>query len=314
MTLTGGKGQFMNTQQLKVFIAIAENRNITQAAGKLFLSQPALSRQLTLLEEELGCRLVVRSNHGVDLTSAGEILYKRSKQILEDLDDTVEAVREGAAGVHGQINVGTIYSDFPHLVPYLTGFRKQYPHIMFRIMPQVPSQLLEQLAQGMVHIACLRLPMSDIKNWPFIPMVKEKSLLAIHKDMDPCPERDEIPIELLRGIPFCSGTNVDRERQIWDYADVLQKECRMHGFELNMVFECSGVMSRMMLTAAGLAACFIPSEIIKLFDCRSIHLKEIAGVSVQTLPILAWNDRTYMSKPLHLFLEYFRALQAEREE
>ena len=156
----------MNTQQMKVFVAIAENKNITQAAGKLFLSQPALSRQLTLLEDELGCQLVVRNNHGVDLTPAGEVLYKRSKKIQEDLLNTVEAVREAASGVHGQINVGTIYTDFPHLSPYLADFRKQYPHIMIRITPQVPSQLLEQLAQGTVHVVCLRLPMSDIKNWP----------------------------------------------------------------------------------------------------------------------------------------------------
>ncbi|WP_294144791.1 LysR family transcriptional regulator [uncultured Clostridium sp.] len=304
----------MNTQQMKVFVAIAENKNITQAAGKLFLSQPALSRQLTLLEEELGCQLVVRNNHGVDLTPAGEVLYKRSKKIQEDLLNTVEAVREAASGVHGQINVGTIYTDFPHLIPYLADFRKQYPHIMIRITPQVPSQLLEQLAQGTVHVVCLRLPMSDVKNWPYIPLNKEKSMLAIHETMDPCPDQKEIPIELLRGIPFCSGTNVDRERHIWDYANLLQEECRLHGFELNMAFECSGVMSRIMLTSAGLAACFIPAEITKLFDCRRIHLKEIAGVTVETIPIIAWNDRTYMSRPLQLFLEYFHKLQAGREE
>ena len=301
----------MNTQQLKVFIAIAENKNITQAAGKLFLSQPALSRQLTLLEEELGCQLVVRNNHGVDLTSAGEILYKRSKQIQEDLNNTVEAVREAAAGIYGQINIGTIYTDFPHLVPYLTNFQKQYPDIMIRISTQVPSQLLEQLAQGTIHIACLRKPMSDIKNWPCIPLYKERSLLVIHEDMDPCPELDEIAIEMLRGIPFCSGTNVDRERQIWDYAEVLQKECRKHGFELDMAFECTGVMSRLMLTAAGLAACFIPSKIAELFDCRHIHLKEITGVSVQTTPVIVWNDRIYMGRPVHVFLEYCRSLQGE---
>lgn len=299
----------MNIQQIKVFTAIAENKNITQAAGKLFLSQPALSRQLTLLEEELGCQLVVRNNHGVDLTSAGEILYKRCKRIQEELSNTVEAVREASTGIHGQINVGTIYTDFPHLAPYLSDFRKQYPHIMIRIIPQVPNQLLEQLAEGELHIACLRLPMSDIKNWPYIPLKKEKSLLAIHEAMDPCPGQDEIPIELLRGIPFCSGTNVDRERQIWDYANLLQKECSSHGFELNMAFECSGVMSRIMLTAAGLAACFIPAEIIKLLDCRHIHVKEVAGITVQTIPIIAWNDRIYMSRSVQLFLEYFRNLQ-----
>lgn len=303
----------MNNQQMKVFIAIAENRNITQAAGKLFLSQPALSRQLTLLEEELGCQLVIRNNHGVDLTSAGEVLYKRSKRIQEELHNTVEAVREASTGIHGQINVGTIYTDFPHLIPYLSDFRKQYPHIMIRITPQVPSQLLDQLAEGKLHIACLRLPMSDIKNWPYITLNKERSMLAIHEDMDPCPESDDIPIEMLRDIPFCSGTNVDRERQIWDYANLLQKECSMHGFELNMAFECTGVMSRIMLTAAGLAACFIPSELVKLFDCRHIHLKNITGISVQTIPIIVWNDRIYMSRSVRLFLEYFRNLQDERK-
>lgn len=296
----------MNTQQMKMFIAIAENKNITQAAGKLFLSQPALSRQLTLLEEELGCQLVARNNRGIDLTSAGEILYKRSKQIQENLNDTVEEVREAASGVFGQINIGTIYTDFPHLIPYLTDLKKRYSHIMIRISPQVPSQLLEQLAQGAIHIACLRLPMSDIKNWPCIPLSKEKSLLIIHKDMDPCPDQDEIPIELLRGIPFCSGTNENREKQIWDYAAALKRECRRHGFELNMAFECNGVISRLMITAAGLAACFIPAEIIKLFDCKHIRLKEIKGFSVQTVPVIVWNDRIYMGRPVRLFLDYFR--------
>lgn len=72
----------MNLQQMEYFVAIAETKSITLAAKKLFISQPPMSRQLALLEKEIGAELLVRTNRGVELTSAGEIFYAKCAVFL----------------------------------------------------------------------------------------------------------------------------------------------------------------------------------------------------------------------------------------
>ena len=304
----------MNIRQLEYFIAIVETRSITQAAKRLFVSQPPMSRQVALLEEEMGVRLLVRTNRGVELTDAGKVLYKRSKGLLNDLKEMVEEAQETESGVRGHIKVGAVYSAIPCFANYVRGFRQQYPNVDFYLEPSLPHELLISLQKGDIDVAFLRSPMSETGNYPSILLEEERLVLAIHETMDPCPERDTIPVEQLKELPFCAQARAPNwDYRNWDYNASLQEECRRRGFSLNAIYECKGALASLMLTCAGLAACYVPEKVCQLIQCPEVHLKGVEGLTIQTAPILLWNGENYVSRCLRLFLEYFKTIARMRE-
>ena len=295
----------MNLQQIRLFVTIAEKKNITQAAKELFLSQPALSRQLSLLERELGCELLIRKNRGVELSDAGEVLYVRGTQILNDLNTTAECVREANLGVQGLVLIGTIYTCVPFLTRILKEFQKAYPNVKFRIMPDVPHRLVDDLSKGNIQLALFRAPMFEVHNFPYILFEPEQTCLAIHEDMDPCPESEEIRLEQLQDIPICFSIQDQKEYRNWDYGALLYEECLKRKISLKRVYECSGTVIDLMLTCSGLAASCIPQETFHMFQCAHVHLKRFSDVNLTTQPLLIWNSDNYISRPLQLILEYF---------
>lgn len=295
----------MNLQQMEYFVTIAETRSITLAAKKLYISQPPMSRQIALLEKEIGTELLVRTNRGVALTPAGEILYAKCCDILDSMRDMKEAVQEAASGVRGLIRIGSIYTAIPTLARLTAGFRRQYPGITFYLEPSLPDELLRKLEKGTIDVAFLRSPMSETGNFPYIMMQEEPLVLALHESMDPEPESNEIGIRQLANIPFCAqirGTNWDFRN--WDYNALLREECAKNGFAISSAYECNGALAALLLTCAGLAACYIPKSIFDLLRCEQIHLKTIRELQPMTSSIMLWNNTSYISRCLRVFLEF----------
>src|SRR5215204_4339907 len=90
-------------RHLRAFVAVAEELNFGRAATRLYLSQPALSRQIRALERLIGCDLLRRSTHRVELTVAGEALLERSRRLLHDVDDAVSATRAVGGEIEGRL-------------------------------------------------------------------------------------------------------------------------------------------------------------------------------------------------------------------
>lgn len=297
----------MNLQQIKLFVTIAETKNITQAAKQLFISQPAVSRQLSLLESELGYSLLIRNNRGVELSDTGEVLYARGKRILNDLDDMAFCVREADTDVQGLIIIGTIYTCIPLLTRVLQEFQRDYPNVTFRILPDIPHRLVEDLSKGNIQLALLRAPMSETHNFPYMLFQPEQTCLAIHESIDPNPDSDVIQLEQLQNIPICFSMQNQKEFRNWDYGAILQEECLKRDFPLRRTYECSGTIADLMLTCSGLAASCIPQDTLGLFQCEHVRFKRIAGVSLTTQPLLLWNSDNHTTKALLLLLDYFKA-------
>src|SRR6188474_1004120 len=89
----------MELRQLRYFVAVAEEANISRAAQKIFLTQPALSRQIKALEEEIGQCLLKREAHSIRLTSAGEMLLREARALLQRADEMRERIRTASQSV-----------------------------------------------------------------------------------------------------------------------------------------------------------------------------------------------------------------------
>ncbi len=149
----------MTLKQLKYFTAVAEERQITAAAKKLHIAQPPLSYQLAALEKELGVRLVKRGPRNVELTDAGELFYRRARQIL---DMTASAAREAEScgrGMRGVLSIGTVSSS-GGVVPNrgMLAFTEDYPEVRFEIHEGNTFAILSMLEKGIVDLGVVRTP------------------------------------------------------------------------------------------------------------------------------------------------------------
>ena len=149
----------MDFRKLEYFVTVADEGSITAAAGRLHMSQPPLSTQLKLLEEELGVRLFERGSRSIRLTDAGKMLYQRARGILDMAADAEREVKDFGDGLQGSLRLGVISSaGSGRFYANIRSFKARYPRVLFEIREGNTYALLELLRQGQIEAALLRTP------------------------------------------------------------------------------------------------------------------------------------------------------------
>ncbi len=165
----------MELRELRYFLAVAREQNITRAAESLFLSQPSLSKQMQNLEKEIGRPLFVRGSRKIVLTEAGMLLKKRAEEMLELYEKTESELTAPPEAVSGEISVGCGESRAVQTVADVAaGLRKQHPGLSFSFYSGDASFVTERLDKGLLDFGilvdhpdlsryhALRLPRSDV--------------------------------------------------------------------------------------------------------------------------------------------------------
>lgn len=143
----------------KVFYEVAKTGNISRAAKVLFISQPAISKSIVKLEEQLGVRLFVRNSRGVSLTAEGELLFEYVKEAFETIgrgEDEIRMFREFNMG-HLRIGSSTTLCKFL-LIPYLREYLKEYPHMKISIHNQDSMSTMKELEDHRLDVGAVVLP------------------------------------------------------------------------------------------------------------------------------------------------------------
>ncbi|MDD3174541.1 MAG: LysR family transcriptional regulator [Herbinix sp.] len=142
-----------------IFNSVAETCNISRAAKQLFISQPAVSKAIQNLEENLQVTLFIRNSRGVKLTGEGSLLYEYTKNAFDTLrrgEDSIRRIHELGIG-HLRIGASTTLCKYL-LLPYLDGFVRENPHIKITIDNQSSSHTLKQLENGTLDIGLVAKP------------------------------------------------------------------------------------------------------------------------------------------------------------
>ncbi len=151
----------MDIAALKAFIAVADSGSFSLAAEQLFLTQPAISKRVSALENELEARLFDRIGRGVSLTEAGQALLPRARNILLDLEDSVRALSNLSGEVHGTLRFGTSHHIGLHrLPPVLKGFVQAYPDVRLDIRFMDSEEACLAVEHGELELAIVTLPPS----------------------------------------------------------------------------------------------------------------------------------------------------------
>lgn len=147
----------MDIDQLRYFLRIAERQSFTRAAEELRISQPALSRSIQKLEEELGQPVFERKTRSVALTDAGILLQARAQQVLTILEDTKAEITDD--GQSGRLRIGAIPTIAPYFLPdILRKFSQEFPHASLIVQENTTAALLASCTQGELDLAILALP------------------------------------------------------------------------------------------------------------------------------------------------------------
>lgn len=142
----------------RIFYVVANNGNISKAAEELLISQPAVSKAIKNLEEQLGGNLFIRTKRGVNLTIEGKEFYNYIKHAIEYINNAESKFTELKNLDYGCIKIGissTLTKDF--LLPYLEEFHKRYPKIEIQIITKVTHELIPSLRNGLIDLIILKM-------------------------------------------------------------------------------------------------------------------------------------------------------------
>lgn len=240
----------MNLKQLEYFVRVAELGSFSRAAMILDVAQPALSRQVRLLETDLRCSLLQRTGRGVILTEAGKRLFERSVGILQLVQQTREDMEAGRGEPSGRVVIGLPPSLGRMLtLPLVEGFRGRMPKAHLIIVEGLSTHIIEWIATGRVDLALVHNPQAQ----PAIeirPILDEPLCLvsrARGRARHPAALQFEPPV-VFADLPHHPLVIPDHTQTI---RRLVEAQAALSGVKLTIAWEVSGVPAILDLVRAG---------------------------------------------------------------
>ena len=251
----------MEIRHLKYFLTLADELHFGNAAKKLFISQPPLSRMIKMLEDELGVRLFERNNKNVRLTSYGKYLQKEAQQIIHSthrITNHLDAMKNGSKG---QIKVGYIPAIMHSVLPQILSKLKDKHTAISTYLSELESKdQINALKSGEIDIGFLRIPSDDkelefehILDDPFVLIVSEKHPLAVLENIDLKQLDNEPMISFLKSCPPTRGIK-----------NIFKKA----GHVPNIVQETNQINSILRVVECNCAYSIVPSTVLVGYDLK----------------------------------------------
>lgn len=287
----------MDIRQLRYFIAIAEERKITAAAKRLHIAQPPLSQQLKSMEQELGVQLILRNGKYLELTEAGQALYKHAVTITNLLEESQIEVKEMGSGTRGKLTIGVNTLSFGPLPELLQAFQKQYPNLAYKIQQNESAQLCKLVRERVIELAIIRFPLElndfsilHLYTEPFYFITTARGETDIHSPRITYDQIHRHPLIL----PSTEGLGV--------YNMILEQFSR-HRLKANIICECSDIATLLQLVSSGFGAGIVPKSVLKLHPGYRLQAYEIEDDKFVSSSGLIWLKNHYLSKAAQNFIE-----------
>ncbi|SMG28587.1 LysR family transcriptional regulator [Cedecea sp. NFIX57] len=259
-------------RHLRYFIAVAEELHFGRAAARLRISQPPLSQQIQILEEQIGARLLARTNRSVNLTAAGQQFLTDARQILGQVDAAAARAARLHQGETGELRIGfTSSAPFIKAVSdSLSRFRKRYPDVHLQMREVNTREQIAPLNEGELELGLMRnTRLPDTLNWTLI--LREPLLAMVHRD-HPLAGSRSISLKQLAQEPFVFfdphvGTGL--------YDDIIGL-LRQYNIVPYITQEVGEAMTIIGLVSAGLGVSILPASFqrIRLSDVVWLPIDE----------------------------------------
>jgi DNA-binding transcriptional LysR family regulator len=213
-------------EKLRLFLVVLEEGSLRRAAERLRISQSAITRQLQLLELDLGGRVLERTSAGVRPTNGGHALAAKAKTLLADYDSSMAEVRRLVRGESERLRIGYIASAFQeYLGPPLAVVRRAYPKLKVKMLDQTPGEMITALRQGEIDLA-LTLHGADLLSRDFYArkLATVRSLVVLPVSHRFAADK-QISLSQLKGETFIRGS----DDMVPGYNQRIVQFCRKHG-------------------------------------------------------------------------------------
>ena len=290
--------------QYRIFYAVAKAGNISRAAKELFISQPAISKSISKLEENLGVTLFTRNSRGVQLTVEGQVLYSHVSNAFETLNRGENELKRIRNFNIGQIKIGVSNTLCKYiLLPYLKGFLEEYPHVKIMIDSQDTARTISMLEQQQLDIGLIAEPKSR-RGLSFLPVMRiEDSFVCTPSYLENLRIREGEDVNL-----FEKGTTLllDRSNMTRIHVDAYFSE---HGIEPKQILEATTMDLLIEFAKTGLGIACVIREFVKeeLAEGSLIEISLNAPIRSRTVGF-AYNP-AYATKTMNHFIRFCSSQQ-----
>lgn len=241
----------INLELYKTFYYVAKNESITRAASELSISQPAISKAIKTLEDQINTPLFIRKRDGVKLTETGETIYNKIKEAMELIDSAEEDIKTLTNLEVGSINIGaskTIIHEY--LMPYIKAFHKDYPNINIRIFTDKPNELIKKAKMGLIDVMFTNMPYDFPSEFESIKIMELHDALFASNNYDylkgkkiTIKELEKLPLLVLtkgtitrmRFDDYCAENNITIHPEMEFGSNTLIKDFTMAGFGIGLL-------------------------------------------------------------------------------
>lgn len=289
-----------NLSQYKIFYEVARAGNISKAAKELFISQPAISKSISKLEDSLGVSLFTRNSRGVQLTGEGELLFRHTQTAFEALGEGERELKRIQEFNLGHIRIGGSNTLCRFIMlPYLKNFIEQYPHIKFSIETQSSTHTMTMLEQEQIDIGLVAAP-RPVRGLDFLPVMDiEDIFVATPTYLEHLKIREGQDTDVFQSgnIMLMDRNNITRH-YIEDYMEQNQ-------IKVNNLLEVTTMDLLIEFARIGLGIACVIKEFVRqdLENGRLIQLH--AGVPINKRTIGFAYPANRSSKALETFIEFF---------
>lgn len=243
----------INLELYKTFYYVAKNESISRAANELSISQPAISKAIKTLEEQINTNLFVRKRDGVELTEAGEAIYKKVKDAMDLINSAENDLKVLTNMESGTINIGaskTIIHEF--LMPYIKSFHKAYPNINIKIYTDKTSDIIKKAKMGIIDVIFTNLPYNLPQEFNEIKLMDLHDCFVANEDFFEYKNK-KLTIKDLENLPllvltkgtatrirldnFCEENDIHIKPAMEFSSNTLIKEFTEEGFGIGLLNE-----------------------------------------------------------------------------
>jgi LysR family hydrogen peroxide-inducible transcriptional activator len=251
----------VNARQMQYAILLSKVRNFSQAAEKLEISQPALSKQILSLESELGTRLFDRNSVPLRLTPAGEYFVREAEGLLYQQDQMLRTMEKFRSGEAGQLVVGITPFRGSYLIPQVVRkVRERFPGIRIRLHEAGSDILRKEAAEGKYDFAVVNLPVDD-SVLDVRELEQDKLVLAVPNELKYLLTQkysaELIDLSACKDLPFAVVGQNQEMRRLFD------RLCASAGFVPNIAVEVVGLTTAWNIARSGAAATILPWQFIQ---------------------------------------------------
>ena len=288
----------MELRHLKYLVTVAEEGNMSRASTRLNVSQPAVSRQIIDLENELGVRLFDRKQNGMRLTEAGETAVWHARQVLERSSSLVNAMHAFSKSEAPRLRIGyipSILSGF--LAEVLSRFNEKHPEICVEIHEMNPASQETALMDGDLDIAFLGHPSRDVERKFNVLPIRKVPMAALVPRSHRLAKRKSLDFKELATEPFLS---LD-ETEFPGRKDLVNELFQKSGLPVKISQKVKAFSEILGLVASGFGVAVIPADISELGHKNVVFIK-LQNPKITLVSSVAWR-RENVSRELALLLE-----------